>query len=100
MAILVTIGLVVALTRILPKTSLWDNPVLSSSAGGKVPIDGTEKRVMPGALGKTVSELYPTGKVEVDGIRYEARANLGKIEKGSSIEVTVSSDYGLIVAKR
>jgi membrane-bound serine protease (ClpP class) len=100
LAILVTIGLVVALTRILPKTSLWDNLVLSSSAGDKVPIDGNEKRVMPGTLGKTVSELYPTGQVEVDGIRYEARANLGKIEKGSSIEVTGSTDYGLIVAKR
>ena len=100
LAILVTIGLVLALTRILPQTSLWDNLVLSSSAGGKVPVDGNEKRAMPGAVGKTVSELYPTGQVEVDGIRYEARANLGKIEKGSSIEVTGSTDYGLIVAKR
>lgn len=100
LAILVTIGLVLALTRILPKTSLWDNLVLPSSAGGKVPVDGNEKRVLPGAVGKTVSELYPTGQVEVDGIRYDARANLGKIEKGSSIEVTGSSDYGLIVTKR
>jgi membrane-bound serine protease (ClpP class) len=104
LAILVTIGLVLALTRILPKTSLWDSLILSSSAGGQVPnntdFDGNEKRVMPGTVGKTVSELYPTGQVEVNGIRYEARANLGKIEKGSSIEVTGSSDYGLIVAKR
>jgi membrane-bound serine protease (ClpP class) len=54
---------------------------------------------MLGAAGKSVSELYPTGQVEIDGIRYEARTNLGKVEKGSSIEVTGSTDYGLIVKK-
>jgi len=38
--------------------------------------------------------------VEIDGIRFEARTNLGKIEKGSSIEVIGSNDYGLIVEKK
>jgi len=104
LAILVTIGLVLLLTRILPKTSLWDSLILSSSAGGKAlansDFDSIEKKANPGDLGKTVSELYPTGQVEIDGIRYEARTNLGKIEKGSSIEVIGSNDYGLIVEKK
>jgi membrane-bound serine protease (ClpP class) len=104
LAILVTIGLVLALTRILPKTTLWSSLILSSSAGGKVlastDFDSREKKANPGDLGKTVSELYPTGQVEIDGIRYEARTNLGKIEKGSSIEVIGSNDYGLIVEKK
>jgi membrane-bound serine protease (ClpP class) len=95
---------VLALTRILPKTTLWSSLILSSSAGGKVlastDFDSREKKANPGDLGKTVSELYPTGQVEIDGIRYEARTNLGKIEKGSSIEVIGSNDYGLIVEKK
>jgi membrane-bound ClpP family serine protease len=37
--------------------------------------------------------------VEINGIRHDARASLGKIEKGSAVEVTGSSDYGLIVTK-
>ncbi len=103
LAILVTIGLVFVLTRILPKTSLWDGLILSSAVGGNVPRNtepkGNEINAMLGAAGKSVSELYPTGQVEIDGIRYEARTNLGKVEKGSSIEVTGSTDYGLIVKK-
>jgi len=31
-----------------------------------------------GALGKSVSELYPIGQVEIDGRRYDARSNLGQ----------------------
>ena len=32
-------------------------------------------------LGITLTELYPVGKVEVEGKSYDARSNFGKIEK-------------------
>lgn len=103
LAVLVTLVLVLALTRILPKSSLWNSLILSSSIGGNKPDisghEGRDKTTFFGATGKTVSELYPTGQVEIDGSRHDARASLGKIEKGSAVEVTGSNDYGLIVKK-
>ena len=46
-----------------------------------------------------MSELYPVGLVEIEGIRYEATSKLGKIPKDASIEVVGISDYELIVSK-
>ena len=40
-----------------------------------------------GRQGKSISELYPGGQIEIDGVRYDARSNLGKIAKGEKIEV-------------
>ncbi len=101
LAMLTTIGMVLLLTRILPKTSVWNKLILSSTVG-----DTTLKKLdicVPtpkmGSIGKAVSELYPIGQVEINGKRYEAKTSLGKIDKGSSIEVTGINDYGLIVKK-
>jgi membrane-bound ClpP family serine protease len=44
-----------------------------------------------------VSELYPVGKVQIDGKTYEARAVIGKIEKGQRIKVLKHSVYELVV---
>ena len=101
-AILITIGLVLILTRILPQTTLWNKLILTSTVGSTYPdksihIDSTP---VIGAIGKSVSELYPIGQVEIDGNRYEAKASLGKIPKGSMIEVVGKNDHGLIVTQK
>jgi membrane-bound serine protease (ClpP class) len=103
LAVLITLALVLALTRILPKSSIWNSLILSSAVGGlnsnlSGDVTGEEDGLI-GALGKSVSELYPSGQVEINGIRHDARASLGKIEKGSAVEVIGSNDYGLIVTK-
>jgi membrane-bound serine protease (ClpP class) len=101
-AILITIGLVLILTRILPKTTVWNNLILSSTVGNATFNNATQGETSPvvGALGKSVSELYPIGQVEFDGRRYEARSNLGKITKGATVKVIGNDDYGLIVVKK
>ena len=101
-AILITIGLVLLLTRILPKTTVWNNLILSSTVGNATFNNATQGETSPvvGALGKSVSELYPIGQVEFDGRRYEARSNLGKITKGATVKVIGNDDYGLIVVKK
>jgi membrane-bound serine protease (ClpP class) len=101
-AILITIGLVLLLTRILPKTTVWNNLILSSTVGNATYNNATQGETSPvvGALGKSVSELYPIGQVEFDGRRYEARSNLGKITKGATVKVIGNDDYGLIVVKK
>lgn len=101
-AILITIGLVLILTRILPKTTVWNNLILSSTVGNATFNNATQGETSPvvGTLGKSVSELYPIGQVEFDGRRYEARSNLGKITKGATVKVIGNDDYGLIVVKK
>jgi membrane-bound serine protease (ClpP class) len=50
-----------------------------------------------GKQGKSISELYPGGQIEIDGVRYDARSSLGKIAKGEKIEVVKKSEFELVV---
>ena len=102
LALLTSTGLILILTRILPKTTIWNGLVLSSSVGNldsSTGIDVNEK-LKVGEEGKSISELFPIGQVLINGVRYEARSNLGKIAKGTSIKVIRVDDYELIVAKK
>lgn len=74
--------------------------VLEAAAGGPgrvvrearasaLPAAGTE--------GTAVTDLFPSGRVEIGGRRYEARSALGQIHKGARVQVKQSSDFGLVV---
>ena len=52
-----------------------------------------------GQEGQCVSELFPSGEVDIGGRRYDARSRLSKIEKGARIRVVEISDFGLVVEK-
>ena len=90
-------------SRILPKTPLWNWMVLSETVGGPRSGGGQEAEVagrsgmVSGSLGVTASELYPTGFVIIDGERVEARSRLGKIPKGEKIRVVDNNGLELIV---
>lgn len=53
----------------------------------------------PGVEGIAVTDLFPSGRVEINGQRYEARSALASIEHGARIRVKKSSDFGLVVEK-
>lgn len=103
LAILIAFGLALILTRILPHTSMWNKLILAETVGslGSTSISAMNKKqsVKNGSIGISVSELYPTGQIKIDGIRYDARSSLGKIEKSTKVEVTGSHDFELIVRK-
>ena len=103
LAILIAFGLALILTRILPHTSMWNKLILAETVGslGSTSISAMNKKqsVKNGSIGISVSELYPTGQIKIDGIRYDARSSLGKIEKSTKVEVTDSHDFELIVRK-
>ena len=50
-----------------------------------------------GKQGKSISELYPIGQIEIDGVRYDARSRLGKIAKDEKVEVVKVSEFELMV---
>ena len=76
--------------------------VLSSSVGNLDSSTGiyVNEKLKVGEEGKSISELFPIGQVLINGVRYEARSNLGKIPKGTSIKVIRVDDYELIVDKK
>lgn len=93
------------LSRILPKTPLWNWMVLSETVGGPSiagePATETAGQAMvsTGSLGVTVSELYPAGFVLIDEERFEARSKLGKIHRGEKIRVVEKNGLELVVEK-
>ena len=44
-----------------------------------------------------MTDLFPSGRVEIDGVRWEARVALGTLRHGSRIRVKKGSDFGLVV---
>ena len=99
--IAIVLGLI--LSHILPHTPMWNKLILSESVGGlKSPgtnLNTNFQNITFGSEGLAVSELFPVGEVEIEGVRYDARSSLGKIAKGTPVEVTGLNDYELIVRK-
>ena len=88
------------LSRFFPGSWMERKLVLADAAGG----DGEAIRAAresglpePGARGIAVTDLFPGGRVEIDGRRYEARSALGTIEKGTPVRVKRSTDFSLVV---
>ena len=74
--------------------------VLGDAAGGSSQTIRAERESSlprPGSEGTAVSDLFPSGRVEIDGRRYEARSALGPIEHGSRVRVQAHNDFSLIV---
>ncbi|MDA8989414.1 hypothetical protein N9H22_03000 [Opitutales bacterium] len=82
--------------KIMGKTPIGKSMLLETSVGN---LKSNQPRVFiePNKAGVTVSELYPVGKVQIDGKTYEARSVIGKIEKGQRIKVLKHSGYELVV---
>lgn len=79
--------------------------VLETAVGDDVPKDssvtvgGTESGavVEAGAVGVAVTDLYPSGVVEIDGRRYPARTAVGMLDRNTRVTVTGKRDFGLLV---
>ena len=50
-----------------------------------------------GCTGTTATGLYPSGQVEIDGRRYEARLEVGSAPPGTRVVVRRKTDFGLLV---
>jgi len=86
--------------RLLPGSFLERSIVLSTAVGGggTTTVNPPEPSGPPaGSFGTAVSALRPGGRVEVGGQRYEARANVGTIDRGAAIRVLRAEDFGLVV---
>lgn len=106
LGLVIAIGLAVALARFLPRGWFWDKLVMQSAIGGSAQVagGGMEERTVVASLagreGVAATALRPGGQVEIDGRRYEARVEIGAIERGRPVVVRAYSDFGLIVEEK
>lgn len=74
--------------------------VLDDAVGGGAAVIQEERVASlpePGAMGVAITDLFPTGRVEIEGQRYDARSALTQIENGSAIRVVKRGSFGLVV---
>jgi len=50
-----------------------------------------------GTTALTLTPLRPSGKIEIDGMAYEAKATFGWVDQGIKVEVTGQERFVLIV---
>ncbi|MGC6455536.1 MAG: NfeD family protein [Coraliomargaritaceae bacterium] len=94
----------IVLGRLLKGSVVESALVLSSTVGGlekpvEFPQEEESKEEFPvlGARGIALTPLHPAGLVEVDGQRYEARCEVGIIDRGSALRVVGQEDFNLLV---
>ncbi len=93
------VGAIIA-SRMFPTSWMGRRLVLGEAAGGNSRALRAERVASWPAVGSTgtaVTDLFPSGRVEIEGQRYDARASLGPIAHGCRIRVQRAADFGLVV---
>lgn len=91
------------LAKFLPKRLFWDRLVLAAAVDGQtqsdLPAPPQASSTLVGQTGVALTALMPTGHVEVDGRRFEARVRVGSVNAGEAIRVVSHSGFGLVVER-
>ena len=89
------------ISKWIPGSWMERQLVLKDAVGGErgdAPAPEADRgRPAPGARGRAVSDLFPSGHVEIDGRRYDARAVVGTLERGTPVKVVSAGDFHLVV---
>ena len=89
--------------RFLPKGWIWDRMVLQAAGStpaqvaGSAPDAGAETTSLVGARGVVVTGLFPSGQIEIEGRRYEAKLEVGSAPPGTVVVVKRTADFNLVV---
>ncbi|MDX2186587.1 MAG: NfeD family protein [Opitutaceae bacterium] len=91
------------LARFLPRRLFWDRMVLAAevTANSQVPAEAPQavRQSLVGRQAVALTALRPTGTVEVDGERHEARIRVGVADRGDRLRVVSQSGFDLLVEK-
>lgn len=83
---------------LLPKTKLGKKLFLHTPEHG-ASLSATSSAALSGKEAVAVTTLKPTGQVEIEGRRYEARSLDGQAEKGARLRVVGAENFSLTVTK-
>jgi len=101
--IIIAIVGAVVLARVFPRSLFWDRMILSAAVSGNskgaaaIPAVGGDSIV--GKRGRALTDLFPSGEIEVEGRRFAAQLDLGSVEAGEEVVVTGRGSFGLLVEK-
>lgn len=106
--VLLSVLIFLAIVRFLPSGGLWGKLVLDAAVAGEPgmlralnqyePAGGaTARQSLEGCRGTAATALFPSGQVEIDGRRYEARLEVGTAEPGAPVRVVRDTEFALIV---
>ncbi len=93
--------------RFLPKSWVWDKLMLAGgvaapnplTSGGGSSFDSEVELPSVGSRGVAITDLHPTGQVDIDGRRFEATLGFGTLDRGEGIQVTGHQNFALKVRK-
>lgn len=99
LGLVVAIGGAVVVLRFLPRGWFWDRMILHAAVGQtQAPaIAAPTATGLVGRSGVAATDLFPSGQVEIDGRRYEAKVGVGSIEAGQTVVVVAEQEFGLLV---
>jgi membrane-bound serine protease (ClpP class) len=85
--------------RILPRGWVWDRMAIQGASGtaGVIGTHDNAEKELVGAEGIAVTDLFPSGRVEIGGRRYEARLEVGFAPAGTTVRVIRRTDFNLVV---
>jgi len=92
-------GLLALIARFLPHGWIWQRLAVNGAVSGAGVATAVleEEEALVGREGVAATSLFPSGQVEVDGRRYEARLEVGYVEAGTPIRVVRRTGFNLIV---
>jgi len=93
------IVIMIFLVRYMPRGGLWGQMVLQSAIAGETTLSSIARREpsLIGAIGHAVSALYPSGEIEINGKRYDARLAVGTVPPGTQVKVISVGEFDLKV---
>lgn len=105
LGLVIAVALGVALARFLPRGWVWDKMIVQSTVAGSAQsmgggVGAAELTSLLGREGIAATGLHPSGQVEIAGRRFEARVEIGAIERGRAVIVRGYSDFGLVVEEK
>ncbi len=98
-------GLALLLARLIPRGWFFSRLAVagpvegSAQVAGAPPEEGPRIDSLVGRAAVAATGLFPSGQVEVDGRRYEARLAFGTAAAGTRVVVRRRTDFGLVVEK-
>ncbi|NJM36603.1 MAG: hypothetical protein HC845_01310 [Akkermansiaceae bacterium] len=90
--------LFLALLKFLPQGGLWGKMVLDAAVtGNSANLSAASSNELIGRVGVSVTPLFPSGQVEIDGKRYEAHLAMGSAGNRTAVRVTAATGFSLTV---
>ncbi len=83
--------------KVLPKTRFGKAIYLNSSQDGKAP--SVDMKPLVGKTALAITDMNPSGKVEIDGTIFDARCDSSSVSTGDKLIVKSANSFELVVRK-